>query len=184
MKNTISIVLLIYALYIISKNYQSNKYSCVLIKSVGKNIPKYKEYLHAVRRKKKCSDSMKRIYNNNKTLLIWSILLLSCGDVEINPGPGPGTSSRWNCDWCSQKFGNHRTRLESHQKKSTRVSCNVCEGKFCFESRLQQHQRTEGHGLPTTKQTQRRLRSTTNKELTEQICQILVILIWQSTKNA
>ena len=159
MKLTCNLLLIVFMVYYI--NYHRNNNDSLLLTKFKVVNYTWRQYCEKIKRRRR-----NKIYygkNNSHYGYLLCLILLS-GDVEINPGPD------WNCNWCSQQFGNHRTRLENHQQKATRVSCNVCNENFCFKSRLQQHQRTEGHGLPTVKQTQRRLRSVTNKELTEKIC--------------
>ena len=108
----------------------------------------YSDYLHSFTIKSEWKWSTHRLrmlqrrqkrvkYKNSRSYIL--LLILLSNDVETNPGPVV------HCSRCSKPF-DRQSRLDNHLSKQQKVKCGQCQGKFCSEVQVRQHQRTD-HGI-------------------------------------
>ena len=109
MKVGFIIILVSYLVY--TNNRRSfDKVAPLVVRSVKKES--YKEYFNRIKRRRKLN-----IQNGNCSKEWWlRLLLISCGDVEANPGP--------SCPHCNQYF-NRESRLKKHLDTRKNNSCDL-----------------------------------------------------------
>ena len=123
-------IIIVYAITI-TYNSSSNKDFAAPLISWKKIVSTRKEFYESVQRKRRCTRGE---LHKNTTATVLIRLLLSSGDVELNPGP-------WTCDRCSQIF-RHQDKSDNHLSKQELTSCRYCFQNFCSTYRSRRHQRT------------------------------------------